>query len=123
MKRLLLTLAFLTVATGAYAQTTGTPSSKLVWDQPNVASAAEAQGLAYKYYPDTVTTGTALTGVACVGTPPAVVSCQVPFPAFTPGSHTLTLTAANVAGESLKSTPLAFTFVVVPTAPANLRVQ
>lgn len=107
------------LASAAEAQTTGTPSSRLGWDQQN-ASAAEAESFTYRYYPDGATVGTVLTGVTCVAGTPTV--CSAPFPAFTPGNHSLTLTASNAAGESLPSAPLSFTFVVVPTAPANLRI-
>jgi hypothetical protein len=109
------------MASLASAQNTGTASSKIGWDQAGVASAAEAQALTYRYYADGSATGIVLTGVTCAGT--TAVTCQAPFPAFTPGSHTITLTAGNVAGESAKSSPFAFVFVVIPSAPTNLRIQ
>lgn len=115
----LIALVLCTVPVGA--QTTGTPASKLAWDQPNVTSAADAQAFTYRAYADGATTGTVLTGVTCTGT--TTVTCSVAFPAFTPGSHTVRLTAANSAGEGPQSAPIAFTFVVVPSAPANVRVQ
>jgi hypothetical protein len=98
----------------------GTASSKIGWDQTGVASAADAQALTYRYYPDGAAVGIVLTGVTCSGT--TTVTCQAPFPAFTPGTHTLTLTAGNIAGESAKSAPFAFQFVVIPAAPGNLRI-
>jgi hypothetical protein len=112
--------ALLLVVSSAGAQTS-TPASKLTWDQASVASAAEAQALTYRYYPDGSTTGTTLAGVTCTGTTPVV--CQATFPAFTPGAHTLTMTAANAAGESVKSAVFSFTFVVIPAAPGNIRIQ
>ena len=118
MRILLLTSLCLGLASSAVAQT-GTAASRLAWDQPN-ATTAEAQALTYAVYADGATVGTVLTGVACVGAAPV---CSAPFPAFTPGAHTVTLTAKNVAGESPKSAPLTFTFVVVPSAPATLRIQ
>jgi hypothetical protein len=99
------------------------PTSKLTWDQPNVPDAPTAQGYTFKYYPDAVVTGTALASVTCSVITAPTVTCTVAFPAFTPGSHTLALTASNIAGESVKSAPLAFTFVVVPSAPNSLRIQ
>lgn len=119
MRAALLTLTLLLAAVAAPAQTptTGTP---LVWDQPNVADAAEAQSFTYRYYADGAATGIVLAGVVCSGSAPVI--CQAPFPAFTPGPHSLTLTASNSAGESAPSAALAFTFVVVPTSPANLRI-
>ena len=85
--------------------------------------------MTFKYYPDAVATtttkpytgGVVLTNVTCAGT--ATVTCTVPFPAFTPGAHQLSLTATNAAGESDKSAPLSFAFVVVPNPPTGLTIQ
>ena len=118
MKRFILACVFVLVSTAAFAQ--ATPASKLAWDQPN-ATLAEASAMTYKFYPDGGATGFPLTGVTCVVGPP--VSCSGNFPAFTPGSHTIQVTATNTAGESLKSTSFPFTFVVVPSSPTNLRIQ
>lgn len=96
------------------------PGSTLAWDQSNT-DAVSAQAYTYKYYADGSSVGVVLTGVVCSGSAP--VSCTAPFPAFTPGQHSLQLTATNAAGESVKSSPFAFTFVVVPSAPANIRIQ
>lgn len=112
------------LASPVWAQSTVTGTSKLVWDQPGVASAAEAQAFAYKFYPNGTAIATPIAGaVTCTGVPPAVVTCQVVFPTFKAGPATLTLSATNASGESLQSTPLAFVYVVVPAAPSNLRVQ
>ena len=114
-----LLVVFLLVPVSALAQN-ATGTSRLEWDQPN-ASLSEAQGFTYAVYADGSTTPTPLTGVTCVaGTPTPV--CSAPFPAFTPGSHSLSLTATNVAGESTQSAPISFTFVVVPSAPTGLRI-
>ena len=113
----LLGLIFCAIATVASAQAAA--NKTLAWDQTNV-TATEAQAYTYTYYPDGALVGIVLTGVTCAGTP---VACSVPFPAFTPGSHTLTLTATNIAGESPKSSPFAFVFVVVPPAPVNIRIE
>lgn len=120
MRLLLMTLVALSLAAVASAQTTGTPSSKLLWDQA-ATDQATAQGYTYKFYADGATTGTALTGVTCAGTASPFI-CSVAFPAFTPGAHTVVVTASNVAGESSKSVSLSFTFVVIPATPANLRI-
>lgn len=83
---------------------------------------AEAQGYTYKYYPDGSTSGITLSNIVCGnGASATSFQCTAPFPAFTPGKHTLTISATNVAGESTKSSPFDFSFVVVPAAPANLR--
>lgn len=97
-----------------------TPGSRLTWDQ-QAATIAEAQALTYRYYADASTSGSVITAT-CVGAV-APFTCSAPFPAFTPGAHTLKLTAENVAGESAQSAALAFTFVVIPAVPANVRIQ
>jgi hypothetical protein len=121
LRTLVCAVGLLAMASLATAQSTGTSSSKLAWDQTGVASAVDAQALTYRYYADGSATGIVLTGVTCAGT--TTVTCSAPFPAFTPGNHAITLTAANVAGESIKSSSFAFVFVVVPSAPGNLRIQ
>lgn len=102
-----------------FGQSTGTPSSKLNWDQ-QAPDLATAQAYTYSSYPDAVTTPTVVVGT-CSGTA-APFACNTPFPAFTPGPHTLALSAKSVAGESTKSTTLTFTFVIIPNAPINLRI-
>lgn len=119
MKKLILSLSFalfLLIPSLAHAQVTSGKS--LAWDQPN-ASLSEAQAYTYTMYADTSRVDV-LSGVTCSGT--SLVSCQVAFPAFTPGSHTLQLTAKNAAGESAKSAAFNFTFIIVPDAPSNIRV-
>lgn len=118
MKISILILGCLAFASSAFAQA-GT-NSTLAWDQPNT-TATEANTYTFRMYPDGSATGTVLAGVTCSGAAPVV--CLVPFPAFTPGSHTLQLTAGNVAGESAKSAAFAFTFVVVPSIPTAIRIQ
>lgn len=113
-----LTVGFTLVASLACAQATA--AKKLAWDQP-AATPAEAQSFTYKGYSDGSSTGTPVTTPVCTGVA-SPFACVIPFPAYTPGSHTVALTAGNVAGESLPSTPLAFTFVVVPGSPSNLRI-
>jgi hypothetical protein len=116
-------LAALLLAIPAFASAQVVPSDKIAWDQqaPDLAS---AQAYTYKYYPDGATTGITFTGVTCTsaGTP-AVITCRANFPAFTPGAHTLTITATNAAGESPKSATFKFDLVVVPTAPTNIRTE
>ena len=116
-----LTVLLVIFASVAYAQPPATGSSKIGWDQ-TAPTLAEAQGYTYKYYPDTATVGTTLISVTCVGTV-SPYQCEVAFPAFTPGAHTLTLTANNLAGESAKSSPLSFAFIVTPSSPSNVRIK
>ncbi len=112
---------FLAVSTNAQTPGAGA-NSKIAWDQP-AGTLVEAQAYTYKYYPDSAATGTTLVGVTCAGTT-APFQCEVAFPAFTPGSHTLTLTAGNIAGESAKSSPpLSFVFVVTPGIPGNVHIK
>lgn len=105
----------------AHAQGNVVPSDKLAWDQ-QASSLAEAQSYVYKRYDDGSATGVALTGVTCAGTTAPYV-CSVAYPAYTPGSHSVQVTASNAAGESSKSAPFTFTFVVIPAAPTNVRKQ
>jgi hypothetical protein len=121
MKRILIAIAILLVSSVVYAQPPATGGNKLGWDQA-ASSLAEAQGYTYKYYPDSATTGTTLISITCVGAT-SPYQCEVAFPAFTPGNHTVTLTASNLAGESVKSAPLNFTFIVTPGAPTNLKIK
>ena len=98
-----------------------TSSSTLRWQQPD-ATLSDAQGYAYKVYKDAAPTGESMTATCTAGTP---VVCSGPFPAFSDGAHTLTLTATNKAGESAKSPSLAFTYgqkPKVPSAPTALSV-
>lgn len=118
MKRLLIIIGIVLLPILASAQATGT--SKLAFDQA-AANLAEANSLTYKYYPDGAATGVTTT-VTCTGSTSPFV-CETPFPAFTPGSHTIQVTASNAAGESLKSAVFNFTFVVIPSAPVNLRIR
>src|SRR3990167_4715837 len=120
MKKLGIVLALTLVSAAAQAQP-ATPSSKLAWDQPN-ATPTEAATFIYTVYNDGSTAGVTLTSVTCVAGVQSTV-CSAPFLAYTPGAHSLTLTASNSAGESGKSAPFAFTFVIVPSTPWNLRVQ
>lgn len=116
----LLVLVGLGVAHSATAQTV-VPSSRLGWDEV-AASNSEAGGFTYKYYPDGAATATTIGTATCTGGS-SPFACTVPFPTFSPGSHTLQLTATNAAGESAKSAVFSFTVVAIPATPTNLRVQ
>jgi hypothetical protein len=98
-----------------------TTANHLAWDQ-SAPDLATATGYNYKYYPDGSSLGTSLDGgVVCTGTA-SPFQCTDLVPPFTPAAHTISITATNVAGESLKSNTITFTFVVVPSAPANLHI-
>jgi hypothetical protein len=119
MRKLVITgLLVLGIASVAAAQAIST--SKFGWgqDAPDLAS---AQGYTYKHYDDGSATGVVFSNVTCSGTA-SPFQCEALVPAYTPGTHSLQLTASNLAGESAKSTPFSFTFVVTPSAPTNLRI-
>jgi hypothetical protein len=117
VKKLVLVLLLLLPGV-VYAQ--AIPSSKLAWDQSGV-DLATVQAYTYKYYPDLATTGTTLSNVTCSGTT-SPFQCEVAYPAFTPGNHTIKISASNIAGETL-SDLFAFTFVVQPAKPLNLHIK
>lgn len=99
---------------------TATPSSKFVIDQlaPDLQT---ANSYTYKLYADGATTGTVIV-MTCTGlTSP--FTCTTPIGPFTPGPHSVTVTASNVAGESGKATAVGFSLVVVPAIPLNLRIS
>lgn len=116
MRRYLLLLLLLpgTVLTAQ----TATSMSRFAIDQaaPDLAT---ANGYQYLMYVD------ALPGVpvafSCTGFA-SPYACTAPIPAFTPGTHTVSFTVSDVVGESVRSTLLTFTLVVVPTAPANPQI-
>lgn len=128
MKKIFLTLlGALLLPTLAHAQT-GSASDKIAWTQM-AADLATAQGYTYRHYDDVSATGVVLAPVVCANQVPPVASvfdCAAPLPAFVTGAHTTALTAGTtVAGqpvESLKSTPLTFTFVVIPPAPTGVHI-
>jgi len=105
----------------ASAQNQASVNQKFAWDQAAL-TLADAQGYTYKYYADGSTTGINFAGIACTGSASPFV-CSVSIPAFTPGNHTITITASNIAGESPKSIPFAFAFVVTPAVPTGIRIQ
>jgi hypothetical protein len=99
----------------------GSTAQRFAWDQA-AATLSDAQALTYRYYPDGAAAGVTFSGVTCAGAGSAF-TCSAPIPAFTPGNHTITMTAANLAGESPKSSPFVFVFVVIPGSPSNVRIQ
>lgn len=120
-KKLGVTILFILGST-ALMSAQAIPSSKLAWDQP-APDLASAQAYTYKYYPDGSLTGNTLIGVVCSGAT-SPFQCEVAYPSFTPGNHTLILSATNIAGESNpKSAPFAFAFVVTPGTPLNIHIK
>lgn len=121
-----LCLCALLIAATVHAQT-AIPTSHLAWDIL-APDAATAESYLYRYYLDGAVTGAVFMGVTCAtsarfGALPNTQECQVAFPAVTPGTHTLEVSAANEAGESTKSAPFTFTMKVLPGIPSNVRIQ
>ena len=113
MRKLLVALVL--VSSTVSAQT----FRQLGWDQ-EASTLEEAQNATYKYYLDGNPTGTNFTTVTCTGSA-SPYQCVVDFPATTPGSHIITITASNVAGESGQSNEFKFSTVIILAAPKNLR--
>lgn len=118
----LITVLLISIASLA-AQTppTAIATQKFEWDQA-APTLADAQGYTYKYYPDGGLIGVNFSSVACSGAA-SPFRCNTPIPAFTPGNHNITITASNAAGESAKSVPFAFNFVVTPAVPVGVRIS
>lgn len=104
-----------------FAQTVGGPSSKFGFDQAAL-TVADANAFTYRAYLDGSAVGVVVTTTCVASAVTSVHTCTAPIPALTPGTHTVQLTAANVAGESLKSAAMSFTIVAVPSAPSSLRI-
>lgn len=110
-------------ATPCFAQSPAVPTDRLGWTQS--AGSAEIAELTFSVYVDG--SKLALPGATCVAAATTgLYDCLAPFPAMTPGAHTVELVAIRTMGptvvESVKSVPLAVTFVVVPSAPQSPRV-
>lgn len=122
MKRILtFVLAFVFLLSAARLDAQVTAANKFGWTQ-GAPSLADANGYEYRVYADSSTTGSVLSGVVCTGTA-SPFDCTAPIPAFTPGNHTAQLTAKNIAGESAKSDPLSFVFVVTPAKPLGFGIR
>ena len=109
----------------AFAQNPATGNNQIGWTQtgPDLAT---VQGYTYKHYDDASATGTAFLSVTCAAQTPPVAGtfdCSAAFPAFAPGTHTMAISASNLAGESAKSSPLSFVFVVTPAVPTALGIK
>lgn len=95
----------------------------LEWDE-EAADLATAQGYTYTAVVDALQP-VALAVTCAEKNPPVegVFDCTAPFPAVTPGPHTITVIASNAAGASQPSLPFSFTFLVVPATPTNVRLK
>lgn len=111
---LLAVLAVLIFASASQAQTPVNPTASTFVGFDYAASAVTEQAISkFDLYADATKVST-LTDVT---------QRQFPFPALTPGQHTLEATATNGVGESAKSAALiVLVIVTVPDAPSNLRI-
>lgn len=120
---LVLCLVILVLVAAPVAAQTAVATNKLAWDQ-SAPTLADAQTYTYRLYADGATTAQTVASVTCAASATAgVFACEAPFPAFTPGNHTVALSAVNLAGESPKSATMAFTFIVTPAVPTGLRIK
>ena len=96
------------------------PEDFFAWNQA-APSLNDANGYSYKYYLDGAVTGSVFLTVTCSGTA-SPFDCRGKPPAFAPGNHTITLTAASASGESPQSAPFGFVYGNPPISPNNIRV-
>lgn len=113
MRPLMLACVLVLVATVASAQVPSpTPANvKIGWDHDGFNTDG------YALIVDGVRSVIVAT---CTGTAPVLV-CTTPFPAMTPGTHTLQVEAFNAAGAGI-STPLSVTVFVKPGDPTGVRI-
>lgn len=121
MRKFLLVL-LLALPSSVAAQTAPNvgPNDSFAWNQDGT-SLATVQAYVYKYYLDGAVTGSVFSGVTCSGTA-TPFTCQVRSPTFAMGSHSIALTAASAAGESVFSSPFQFVYGNPPQIPNNIRV-
>lgn len=123
MKRLLSTITIsllFSVSLIAQGPNLG-PDDFIAWNQ-GAPSLNDANGYVYKYYLDGAVTGSVFLTVTCTGTI-SPFDCKGKPPAFGPGSHTITLTAASASGESPQSPPFGFVYGNPPISPNNIRIE
>lgn len=96
-------------------------ASHLTWSEagPDLPTVS---GYSYFYFADGSAIATPLQNVTCSGTA-SPFTCSVLMPAFTPGAHSLTLEATDIAGASAASSAVSFTFVVAPSTPTALAIK
>jgi len=96
------------------------PNDSFGWNQ-TAPALTDANAYVYKYYLDGATMGSVFSGVKCTGSA-APFACAVKIPTFSPGQHSLTITAANSTGESAQSVPFAFVYGNPPPSPNNISI-
>lgn len=121
---LLCTIFVLAGAAGAQTPPPAVATDRIGFDQP--ATSADLAMLTWRYVLDGAA-AQPLAGVTCAPIAGQVDRhlCQAPWPAMTPGQHTIALIARLTDGtltiDSAPSAPFTFRFVVAPGAPENVR--
>ena len=115
MRTRFLLFVLLLIPNLSYGQT-----RQFAWEQ-EATSAEAATSFIYKYYLDGRVTGTAIVGTKCSGSA-SPFTCVSSSPAFTPGTHSIVLTASTEGLESEKSIALTFT-VAIMSPPKNVRFK
>jgi hypothetical protein len=87
-------------------------TAKLAWDHDGVNTDGYALAI----------DGTRAVVQATCAVVATVRSCEMPFPALTPGDHVLIVSAFNAAGEAAAD-PFRVTVFVAPTKPTNTRIK
>lgn len=95
-----------------------TAGSRLAWDYPDSDISNVTR---FEMQLDGGAWVTAGMPTATAG-PTGFQTYATPFPALTPGNHTVTVRACNVDICSDAAAPLGFKLVVVPAVPGGLRV-
>lgn len=113
MKKILLTLTFLTVASLAQAATV---VDTLTWTQPN-DTIANVNTYVFSL---TLDTAAPVQVTATCATAGVNVNCSTPI-TLTPGNHTITLTATDAAGSASGS--LSYVAPPLPTTPGSVTVR
>jgi hypothetical protein len=110
-----------TLAVKSQAAPPASAAAKFEWDivAPDLAT---AQGYTYFRYDDGALNGVAFANVTCAASA-AGFTCDTPVPAYTPGAHTIQVSASDAGIEGPKSASFAFRFVVVPAAPTSVRIK
>ena len=121
---LLVTICVLAGAAGAQAQPAAIATDRVGFDQP--ATSAELALLTWRFVLDGAP-AQPLAGVTCAPISGQVDrhACSAPWPAMTPGQHTIAIIARRTEGtltlDSAPSAPFTFRFVVAPSTPENVR--
>jgi hypothetical protein len=112
MKSLLCAVVLVLVATAAAAQTV-LPTARVAADY--ASSAATAQALTWRTYPDGLTVPVTVAPVTCVDMPLGS-TCTLPLPAFADGPHSLAVSVFDGVAESGLSNTIMF-LVAAAQAP------